>query len=253
MWNNFKYILWSHITDLFYEDRECGLHLLPKLTYEHVKLTPYSVMNVKLAAQVLSSSVSKVLEHFGPPDASGTAEFCSLMDTVFDIVNIRNTKEAITKQKPQIVEFRSTNDPRFLWLTDVFLKYFEEWQTSIENRPGNFTKNAKSNMFLSWQTYECLKITVHSIIELVKFLLNHQVEYVLTERFCQDPLENYFGRQRSMGARKDNPTLRDFGYNDNTIRNQRVFRPIAGNVGGANDAHVVDINDEPVPCRKKKI
>ena len=125
---------------------------------------------------------------------------------------------------------------------------------SIENRPGNFTKNAKSNMFLSWQTYEGLiKITVHSIIELVKFLLNHQVEYVLTERFCQDPLENYFDRQRSMGARKDNPTLRDFGYNDNTIRNQRVFRPIAGNVGGANDAHVVDINDEPVPCRKKKI
>ena len=108
-------------------------------------------------------------------------------------------------------------------------------------------------MFLSWQTYEGLKITVHSIIELVKFLLNHQVEYVLTECFCQDPLENYFGRQRSMGARRDNPTLRDFGYNDNTIRNQRVFRPIAGNVGGANDAHVVDINDEPVPCRKKKI
>ena len=56
-----------------------------------------------------------------------------------------------------------------------------------------------------------------------------------------------------MGASKDNPTLRDFGYNDNTIRNQRVFRPIAGNVGGENDAHVVDINDEHVPCRKKKI
>ena len=108
-------------------------------------------------------------------------------------------------------------------------------------------------MFLSWQTYEGLKITVHSVIELVKFLLNNQVEYVLTERFCQDPLENYFGRQRSMGARKDNPSLRDFGYNDNTIRNQRVFRPIAGNVGGANIMHAVEINDEPLPCRKKKI
>ena len=81
MWNNFKFILWSHITDLFYEDRECGLQLLPKLTNEHVKLTPYSVMNVKLAAQVLSSSVSKFLENFGPADATGTAEFCSLMAT----------------------------------------------------------------------------------------------------------------------------------------------------------------------------
>ena len=42
--------------------------------------------------------------------------------------------------------------------------------------------------------------------------MSDNVPYVLTERFCQDPLENYFGRQRSMGARKDNPSIRDFGY-----------------------------------------
>ena len=45
-------------------------------------------------------------------------------------------------------------------------------------------------MFISSQTYEGLKITVHSVIELVKFLIMHKVSYVLTERFCQDPLEN---------------------------------------------------------------
>ena len=53
------YIIWNHIADIFYEDRECGLHILPKLSYEHIKLTPYSIMNVKVAAQVLSSTVSK--------------------------------------------------------------------------------------------------------------------------------------------------------------------------------------------------
>ena len=106
-------------------------------------------------------------------------------------------------------------------------------------------------MFLSWQTYEGLKITVHSVVELVKYLLNNNIQFVLTERFCQDPLENYFGRQRSMGARKDNPSIRDFGYNDNTIRNQRVFRPIAGNCRGAGVANA-EISDEPIPCRKKK-
>ena len=47
---------------------------------------------------------------------------------------------------------------------------------------------------------------------------------MLTERFSQDPLENYFGRQHSIGGRKDNPTIRDFGYNDNSIRSQKVFR-----------------------------
>ena len=35
-------------------------------------------------------------------------------------------------------------------------------------------------MFISWQTFEGLKVTVHSIIEAVKFLLQHHVKYVLT-------------------------------------------------------------------------
>ena len=100
MWNNGKYILWSHITDLYHEDQDCGLLLLPKLTYEHVNLSPYSVMNVRLAAQILSSTVGKVLEAYGPPEASATANFCSIMDKFFDIMNIRNTQEAVTKRKP---------------------------------------------------------------------------------------------------------------------------------------------------------
>ena len=41
---------------------------------------PYSKMNVRLAAQVLSSTVSKVLLAYGPPEAAETAHFCSLMD-----------------------------------------------------------------------------------------------------------------------------------------------------------------------------
>ena len=55
--------------------------------------------------------------------------------------------------------------------------------------------------------------------------------YVLTERCCQDPLENWFGRQRSLGLRKDNPSMVDFGYTNNAMRNQNHFKPIAnGNV-----------------------
>ena len=77
------------------------------------------------------------------------------------------------------------------------------------------------NLFISSQTYEGLKITVNSVIEATQVLLQHQVKYLLTESFCQDPLENYFGRQKSLGLRKDNPSMGDFGYNDNAIRNQK--------------------------------
>ena len=250
MWNNGFFLLWDHIRTVYNEDRDCGLHLLPKLTYEHVHLTPYSVMNVRLAAQVLSSTVSKTLSAYGPPDAAGTSKFCLMMDSFFDILNIRNTTEGQHKRKSFLEPFRSVNDDRFQWLQDVFLPYFESWRQSIKDRPGNFTANARNNMFISWQTYEGIKITTLSVIELVKYLLQQDFEYVLTERFCQDPLENYFGRQRAIGARKDNPSVRDFGFNDNSIRNQRTFRPIR--YGNSVDITNMEINEEPVPCRKRK-
>ena len=61
MWNDGYYLTWNHISKLFTDTIECGLHLVPKITNEHIKLTPYSVMNVKLAAQVLSDLVYQAL------------------------------------------------------------------------------------------------------------------------------------------------------------------------------------------------
>ena len=229
MWNNGYYLTRNHISKLFTDDIECGLHLVPKITNEHIKLTPYSLMNVKLAVQVLSDSVYQALTTYGPPEAVETARFCKMFDSFFDCINVRNTCEVILKRKPFLKPYESLDDERFTWLIETFLKYFTDWKASVEIRPGQFTDNTKASMFISWQTYEGIKITVHSTIEIVKYLLSKGVPYVLTERLCQHPLENYFGRQRSMGHRKDNPSLRDFGYNDNTIRTQKIFRPIAGN------------------------
>ena len=130
----------------------------------------------------------------------------------------------------------------------MFLQYFEDWINSIEQRDGNFSKRENNKMFISQQTYEGLKISVNSIIEAEQFLLQHQVRCVLTERFCQDPLENHFGRQRSLGVQKDNPSLRDFRYNDSSIRNQKIFKLIAGNVQSNVN---IEFYNKPNPCRKK--
>ena len=101
-------------------------------------------MNVKLAAQVLGCIVSKTLTSYEPPEAAGTAKFCLLMDS-------------------------------FGWLQNFLLKYFEDWLTSIEQHHGNFSRNAHSNMFISWQTFEGLKITVHSIIKAVSSATSCQI------------------------------------------------------------------------------
>ena len=252
MWKGGMFLIWNHIADLFHEDRNCGLHLLPKLTPDHIRLTSFAKMNVRLAVQILSSTVSKVLSTYGPPEAAETATFCAMMDSFFDITNIRNTEECTRKRKAFLKPFSTTDDHRFSWLKNVFLKYFEDWLISIHDRPGQFTDNARAKMFIPHQTHTGIKITVNSLIEVITYLLTNNVPYVLTERFCQDPLENYFGRQRSMGSRKDNPTIRDFGYNDNGIRNQKVFRPISSGNSGNADRAMIDISDEPVPCRKRR-
>ena len=104
-------------------------------------------------------------------------------------------------------------------------------------------------MFISSQTYEGLKVTVNSVIEETHFLLQHQVKYVLTEYFCQDPLKSYFSRQRSLGLRKDIPSMSHLGCNDNAIRNQKNSKPIVH--GNVVDSGMVALTDEPLPCRKK--
>ena len=72
MWNIGLNILRSHVSRFYYEDLEMGLHFLPKITQEHIQLNSFSIMNVRLAVQILSSSVAHVLREYGPPEAAGS-------------------------------------------------------------------------------------------------------------------------------------------------------------------------------------
>lgn len=245
MWNSGFFVLWSHISQLYHEDLESGLKLVHKLTNDHINLTP------RLAAQVLSETVGNVINEFGPPEAAGSAQFCIMMDKFFDCLNVKNTVDHELKRKPFLRPYESIDDIRFTWLDD-FLSYFQLWKESIKERNDHpYTAQARSNMFISWQTYEGLQITVHSFKEVCKFLLEHGVRYILSERFFQDDLENYFGRQRAIGSRRDNPSVRDVGYNDNTIKSQFSVRPIAGNVCASGSSKFNLIDDSPLPKRKK--
>ena len=251
MWNNDKFLLWQHISQMYFNE-ENGLKVLPKITYEHVKLNPYSVMRVNLAAQVLSSTMAAVLNEFGGQDCEATSNFCRMLDGFFDCTNVRGTSEHIRKRKAFLEPYTKVDDPRFNWLQNDFLEYFYEWKESIENRPGNFSMAARSKMFISWQTFEGLQITTHSIIDATKFLLSEGMEFVLTERFCQDPVEEYFGNQRKFGRRCDNPDLRTFGYNDNTIRIQKNISCQSGNTRGRYDKRKswIEITHDKLPKRK---
>ena len=101
---------------------------------------------------------------------------------------------------------------------------------------GKVMKDGKSLFF-------CFK-------KVCNFLLQQSIPYILSERFCQDDLENYFKKLHAIGRSCDNPTFRNFGYNDNTIKSQFSVTPIAGNVQGPVEKFN-RISDEPLPKRKK--
>ena len=115
-----------------------------------------------------------------------------MIDNFFDCMNVRSFSEHIRKRKNKVAPHTAIDDERFGWLFHVFLNYFDTRKLSIENRGNNFSLNAQRKMFMSWQTVDGFKITANAIVEVTKLLLSEGVEFVLTERFCQDEIEKYF-------------------------------------------------------------
>ncbi len=197
MWNNGRYMLLDHVAQLYYSDLDSGLHQLPKLTVDHILLKSYSKMKVSLAVQVLSNTVAQALQrHFPSGEAQETATLCKMMNDFFDCLNVRSTTEHQRKRNALLAPYRTVSDERFHWLQNVILEYLKSWKSSTELREGDFSEDDRGRMFLSIQTFNGLKLTVTSAIAVTKFLLSEGFEFVLTERFCQDDVEEYFGYQR---------------------------------------------------------
>ena len=89
MWNDGREIVWNHLARAVQDDGDKGLKLIIKLNAEHIRLNPYSKMNVRLATQVLRESVGKHLYTYHGPECHGTADLCMMMDTFFDLLNIK--------------------------------------------------------------------------------------------------------------------------------------------------------------------
>ena len=143
-------------------------------------------------------------------------------------LNVKSTKEFKCWCKSFLAPYTDANDERFSWEESGFLPCLSSWKGSTENGDGDFTQNASSRMCISWQTIEGFKITTFGIIEAVKSLLSQGMEYVLTEKVCQDPIEEHFEGQQKMGLRSDNPDMYMFGYNNNVLHVQRNLGASSG-------------------------
>ena len=123
LWNDGQQIVWDHFIHLVNHEVNSGLKLIPGLILEHVHLTPYSVMNVSFAAQVLSNTIANVLRNYYGEKTHVTAKLCEYMDKFFDCLNVRKQIKGVKKRKSFLQPYTDLNDERFKRLKSDFLQY----------------------------------------------------------------------------------------------------------------------------------
>lgn len=95
---------------------------------------------------------------------------------------------------------------------------------------------------------------VLSFVEVTEMLLSVPgVHFLLSEKFCQDPLESYFGKQRYKGGRSDNPSIKEFIDNAVSLRVQgsAALEPLRGNCSRKRKSGPLQVDETPLPKRPR--
>lgn len=213
-------IKWDFVKKLAELQDETGLHLANRLTKRHIEFRN-SIMNVKLATQLLSRSVALAIkfcrEELKLPEFVGseaTEKFIMTMNNMFDIFNSRNLKAHGCKHplfpgnKEEI--FTVLKDAKDLML-NLSLKV---------SRKRTFNDHEKSKKLVTKCYVPVLKtqsftgflgvlICLESVQYLYKNLIDSsKLKYLTTYRISQDHIELFFGAVRMHGGYNDNPNAR---------------------------------------------
>ena len=81
------------------------------------------------------------------------------------------------------------------------------------------------------------------------------VDYVLSDKLNQDPLEEHFGKQRVRGGSNENRSLKEYMDNERKllVAKSEMIRLMRGNTRGRQEEQTIDITDDRLlPKRKKK-
>ena len=194
-------VKWSHIQLLHTVQEEEGLKFANRLAKGHIEFQRHK-MNVKVAAQTLSSSVADAIEFMmksGHPDfadAQGTIRFIRVIDQLFDLLNSRSPFGKGFK-KP------------------LFLHDSARWKSTVQKSISYLIKlSDKSGTPLIKHRRKTFVlgfiVALTSIRDLACLLLarsEHPFKYVLTYKCSQDHLELLFACIRGKNGFNNNPDV----------------------------------------------
>ena len=183
-------------------EKRNSLRLCPKLTDGHFDIKPFKKMKVSLATQVLSHSVATALRtyvQFKQLDtfALQTADFVERIDKLFDILNSRTQKANHKWKKP----LTANSKEQFSFLDEAV-----EWIKSWNFRHVTTKKEKSSLPFHSGllQTVRAIRLVSDEL------LTAHGFRFVMTSRFNQDIVENWFSCIRQKGLNNDSRTCWEY-------------------------------------------
>lgn len=217
-----KQIKWQFIAKLHNLQEENSLHIANKLSHRHIHFKN-QIMNVKLATQLLSRSVSKALNFCEKTlkipefqNSDSTAGFITILNNLFDVLNTRNLndygfKKPLSKDNStKILSFLSKAKDFLLSLSikvqyKKTVKIGNESRTVITHKLVPIIKTQNNTGLLGLLT----------CISSLSYLFNTLVEtdilsFLLTYKFSQDHVELFFGTIRSQGGHNNNPNTRQF-------------------------------------------
>ncbi|KAJ8048790.1 hypothetical protein HOLleu_01252 [Holothuria leucospilota] len=200
----------------------------------------------------MSNSVANALKAMQKPELSSTIEFIQNVNRFFDFLNVSKRFQSQRTRNDDLEPYCSVDDPRLKWLKDGFLKFLKDRASEGEQIP-DLSKTERGRLCLSKATLTGCHITVHSFIEICQKLLKIEgVEYILSDKFNQDPIEEFFGKQRSAGGHHDIPSLEQFGHHfmRNVFAGNRAASSKRGNVRPQADVDV-DTEEEILPKRPR--
>ena len=204
-----RIIDWFHMKELHVVQVNEGLHAANKISKRHINYANENKMNVRLATQTLSHSVScslRMLRDMHGEDTSTfktfktaqpTADYCDAFNDAFDILNCRN-----------LLSFKMFKLPLNRKNYEKLNKRASELQHYIEHL------KAMDGTFMYESQCKCGFVGFLTCLDVI-FLIFEQVEkwgmsFLLTYKLLQDALENFFSAVRSKGGHNNNPTRRQF-------------------------------------------
>lgn len=233
---------WSVISELYNIEQHATTRMCPRLTINHITPNNFAKMRVNYAVQVLSRSVSSAIRSISNLDkfsqknkehAESTANFIEKMDKLFDIMNSSHVDYKDKYKAP--LSKSNTVQKEFLSQMLDYLNNINVVQKINERKKTVYA-------------FDGLKQNINGFLQLSESIFTNDsfdISFILTFKFNQDGLENFFSLIRNSGGNNNKPSVREFNNQYRKIVNMKMITPeLVSNYANSSFAVEEDLNEE---------